>query len=85
MVLVEGFEFANVKLLPGQEADLAELGIQIHKTPNDPEHATYEGRLQTFQGWPVDITQTPETLSNAGFYYTGQNYAFFLLWCINNV
>ncbi|XP_076230544.1 death-associated inhibitor of apoptosis 2 [Nomia melanderi] len=52
-------------------ASLTELGIQTHAGPKQPDHATYEGRLSTFSGWPEKLKQTPEILASAGFYYTG--------------
>ncbi|XP_012151449.1 death-associated inhibitor of apoptosis 2 isoform X2 [Megachile rotundata] len=50
---------------------IRELGIQTHTAPKKPNHATYEGRLSTFIGWPENLKQTPEMLSSAGFYYDG--------------
>ncbi|XP_011298332.1 apoptosis 2 inhibitor [Fopius arisanus] len=62
-------ELGNVKLLSASAADLHRLGIQKHTAPRQPKHATYEGRLRTFQGWPENLRQTPEMLATAGFYY----------------
>ena len=62
---------SNVKLMPGATSNLTELGIQTHTAPKKPNHATYEGRLSTFTGWPENLKQTPEMLSSAGFYYNG--------------
>ncbi|XP_063981768.1 baculoviral IAP repeat-containing protein 7 [Diachasmimorpha longicaudata] len=62
-------ELGNVKLLSAPAADLHRLGIQKHSAPRQPKHATYEGRLRTFQGWPENLRQTPEMLATAGFYY----------------
>ncbi|XP_012276923.1 baculoviral IAP repeat-containing protein 7-A isoform X2 [Orussus abietinus] len=67
----EKVELGNVRLLPGTSSDLKELGIQTHSAPRQPKHATYEGRLRTFEGWPENLRQTPEMLANAGFYYFG--------------
>ncbi|XP_035726375.1 baculoviral IAP repeat-containing protein 7-like isoform X2 [Vespa mandarinia] len=53
------------------EDDVEDLGIQAHTVPRRLKHATYEGRLRTFDGWPVDLRQTPEMLATAGFYYVG--------------
>ncbi|KZC11010.1 Apoptosis 2 inhibitor [Dufourea novaeangliae] len=61
----------TVKLMPGSTSSLTELGIQEHIAPKHPNHATYEGRLRTFYGWPESLKQTPEILASAGFYYTG--------------
>lgn len=65
-------ELSNVKLTSGTESDLSELGIQTHTAPRQPKHATYEGRLRTYQGWPEGLRQTPEMLADAGFYYVGK-------------
>jgi baculoviral IAP repeat-containing protein 2/3 len=70
----EKVDFVNVKLLPGTTSNFTELGIQNHLAPRQPKHATYEGRLHTFQGWPTDLNQTPEMLADAGFYYLGELY-----------
>ncbi|XP_046435566.1 baculoviral IAP repeat-containing protein 7-like isoform X2 [Neodiprion fabricii] len=67
----ENVELGNVKLTSGTESDLTELGIQAHTAPRQPKHATYEGRLRTYQGWPESLRQTPEMLADAGFYYVG--------------
>ncbi|XP_020293739.1 E3 ubiquitin-protein ligase XIAP-like isoform X2 [Pseudomyrmex gracilis] len=60
-----------VTVLPGTKENITDLGIQRHMTPANPRYAVYEKRLQTFTGWPKDLTQTPEMLAAAGFYYTG--------------
>ncbi|KAL3883678.1 hypothetical protein ACJMK2_029917 [Sinanodonta woodiana] len=36
-----------------------------------PKYHTYHSRLSTFTKWPSDMTQTPELVAQAGFYYTG--------------
>lgn len=71
--------FGLVRVLSGTSTDLTELGIQMH-TVSISQYTTYEKRLQTFQNWPKNLKQTPETLAAAGFYYQGQreNYFFFL-------
>lgn len=68
----EKVELGNVKLASGATSDLTELGIQAHTAPRQPKHATYEGRLRTYQGWPEGLRQTPEMLADAGFYYVGE-------------
>lgn len=50
---------------------MKELGIQSHHGPRNPVYATVESRLRTFDNWPTDVTQKPEELAAAGFYYTG--------------
>ncbi|KAK0168560.1 hypothetical protein PV327_002346 [Microctonus hyperodae] len=68
---VEKEDLANVKLLSGSTSDLHKLGIQKHTPPRQSKHATFEGRLRTFQAWPENIRQTPDMLAIAGFYYGG--------------
>lgn len=57
----------------GQDSESAmrELGVQSHKIPKHPKYSMYEARLQTFVNWPADVTQTPEDISEAGFFYAG--------------
>ncbi|KAL6442673.1 hypothetical protein ACFW04_002645 [Cataglyphis niger] len=62
--------FGLVRVLSGTSTDLTELGIQMH-TVSISQYTTYEKRLQTFQNWPKNLKQTPETLAAAGFYYQG--------------
>lgn len=73
-LLTEALELSNITLVPGTKAGMTELGIQIHHGPSNSKNTTYEERLRTFVGWPTDHNQTPEMLSAAGFYYTGQDY-----------
>ncbi|KAJ8678631.1 hypothetical protein QAD02_014418 [Eretmocerus hayati] len=69
----EKVELGNVKLMPGTTSNFTELCIQHHSAPRQPKHATYEGRLRTFDGWPSELQQTPEMLADAGFYYVGSS------------
>ncbi|XP_039289267.1 death-associated inhibitor of apoptosis 2 [Nilaparvata lugens] len=57
----------------GQDSESAmrELGVQSHKIPKHPKYSMYEARLQTFVNWPADVSQTPEDISEAGFFYAG--------------
>ncbi|KAK3931779.1 Baculoviral IAP repeat-containing protein 3 [Frankliniella fusca] len=50
---------------------MKELGIQSHHGPRNPIYATVESRLRTYDNWPTDVTQKPDELAAAGFYYTG--------------
>lgn len=36
-----------------------------------PQHASLAARLATFDRWPVDRRQAPQTLAEAGFFHTG--------------
>lgn len=71
--LIDELYLCNVKLTSGTTSSLTELGVQAHTAPKKPNHATYEGRLLTFCGWPENLKQTPEMLAEAGFYYTGED------------
>ncbi|KAG5900534.1 hypothetical protein JTB14_022841 [Gonioctena quinquepunctata] len=62
--------FPNVTLV-GEEQNLDELGVQAHKGPKRLNFATVESRLHSFINWSADLIQTPEVLSQAGFYYEG--------------
>ncbi|KAL7300585.1 hypothetical protein TKK_0006578 [Trichogramma kaykai] len=62
----------NIQFMPGTTSSFAELGVQYHTAPKQPKHATYEGRLNTFTGWPTHKRQKPDMLADAGFYYVGQ-------------
>ncbi|KAE8750037.1 inhibitor of apoptosis 2, partial [Frankliniella occidentalis] len=53
---------------------MKELGIQSHHGPRNPIYATVESRLRTYDNWPTDVTQKPDDLAAAGFYYTGKNH-----------
>ena len=37
-----------------------------------PEYRTIGVRLASFSGWPKELTQTPQNVAEAGFYYTGR-------------
>lgn len=65
-------KLGDIKLLPGTTSNYTDLGIQHHLPSRQPKHATYEGRLRTFEGWPINLRQTPEMLADAGFYYVGK-------------
>lgn len=71
-LFTETAELGNVKLVSGANTNLKDLGIQTHNAPIHRRHATYESRLETFEGWPSTLRQTPETLCSAGFYYVGK-------------
>ncbi|XP_071160652.1 baculoviral IAP repeat-containing protein 7-like [Mytilus edulis] len=46
------------------------IGICLEK-PKYPKFAKKTTRLSSFDNWPLYLTQTPEELINAGFFYTG--------------
>ncbi|XP_044259802.1 baculoviral IAP repeat-containing protein 7-A-like [Tribolium madens] len=61
--------FTNLHLVANE--NLHCLGVQTHKGPKKPNYATLESRLRSFATWPPDLIQTPDILSQAGFYYEG--------------
>jgi baculoviral IAP repeat-containing protein 2/3 len=61
--------FSNLHLVANE--NLHCLGVQTHKGPKKPNFATLESRLRSFAMWPPDLIQTPDILSQAGFYYEG--------------
>lgn len=42
------------------------------KSPVHTDKITLESRMKTFEDWPVQISQTPKELAEAGFFYTGR-------------
>ncbi|XP_058798849.1 baculoviral IAP repeat-containing protein 2-like [Phymastichus coffea] len=40
--------------------------------PKFPKYATYDARLQSFDDWPISMSQTKEQLAEAGLYYVGR-------------
>jgi hypothetical protein len=55
-----------------KERYMNELGIQTHHGPMHPKYSTVESRLRTFTDWPLDMSQTPQQLAQAGFYHIGK-------------
>ncbi|CAC5393832.1 unnamed protein product [Mytilus coruscus] len=50
--------------------DTPTLGICLDK-PKYPKYAVRSTRLDSFQHWPKDLTQSPAEMSLAGFFFTG--------------
>jgi len=55
-----------------QEHLLLKSAIKHWQTPVHIEYRTLAARLASFKDWPHTMTQTPESLSEAGFFYTGK-------------
>ncbi|XP_071137231.1 baculoviral IAP repeat-containing protein 7-A-like [Mytilus edulis] len=49
------------------------LSQNSRRGPKYPQYTITCIRLSTFQTWPTSIQQHPETMAEAGFYYTGNN------------
>lgn len=53
------------------EVDIIERNVPILPIePDFPEYYIEGARLQSFDGWPQSMNQTPEQMSKAGFFYT---------------
>ena len=62
-----------------------EYGITV-STPKHHQYAIKDVRRGTFKNWPSHITQKPDELAEAGFFYTGDLvFSSFLLCFIYNV
>ncbi|KAK5650406.1 hypothetical protein RI129_001435 [Pyrocoelia pectoralis] len=61
--------FSNVNIV--NESNLYDVGVIQHRGPKKSKYATLESRMRTFSMWPDDLIQTPDSLSQAGFYYEG--------------
>lgn len=55
--------------------------LESYESPAAPSFRSNEKRLQTFAIWPVQLSQRPETLSEAGFYYSGNGDRCFCFQC----
>ena len=44
-----------------------------HSPPRNKQYSIEQNRFKSFKekNWPIGLTQTPEQLANAGFYYLG--------------
>ncbi|KAM3965021.1 death-associated inhibitor of apoptosis 1-like [Aphomia sociella] len=63
----------NVPLFPGtlSRIESNKKSLTIRPTPVHPQYASFQTRLSTFKDWPRSMSQKPEDLADAGFYYTG--------------
>ncbi|KAI4491236.1 hypothetical protein M0802_010332 [Mischocyttarus mexicanus] len=64
-------QLTNVNIISGSTTNLENIGINTHTQPRNPSQSSYETRLRTYIHWPTNISQTPEQLAKAGFYYIG--------------
>ena len=46
-------------------------GVLPHKSPLYPNYVTFNSRRESFTTWPLQLTQSPDQLASAGFFYTG--------------
>ncbi|XP_078322302.1 baculoviral IAP repeat-containing protein 8-like [Crassostrea virginica] len=57
-----------------------EYGITV-STPKHHQYAIKEVRRGTFKNWPSHITQKPDELAEAGFFYTGKSDVVVCFYC----
>lgn len=53
-----------------QETNSANVRYNQQQRAEFPEYAIEAERLKTFREWPIALRQTPEQMSDAGFFYT---------------
>jgi len=52
---------------------LLKKAIKHWLSPHHIQYSTYAARLRSYEkAWPIPAAQTPEALSEAGFFYTGK-------------
>jgi len=62
-----------VSLTPAlKEHLLLKRAIKHWQSPIHSEYTSLAERLSSFKDWPYSMTQTPESLSEAGFFYSGK-------------
>ncbi|XP_059481873.1 baculoviral IAP repeat-containing protein 3-like isoform X1 [Neocloeon triangulifer] len=49
----------------------SDLSIQQWNPPRHPERSLILKRMESFKNWPKGLSQTPDVLAKAGFFYTG--------------
>jgi len=53
------------------EASLNGIGLTQYHGPEHKDYVTSESRIKSFDGWPESVTQIPQDLVEAGFFYCG--------------
>ncbi|XP_059488944.1 death-associated inhibitor of apoptosis 2-like [Neocloeon triangulifer] len=65
-------KFGKNVILKNPKVSLVKLNIEEWSESRHPRYTTFAGRLATFLNrWPQSMTQKPEALALAGFFYTG--------------
>lgn len=72
------FSSVEAEKLKGECEVMCEV-INLALTPAFPQMAAPVLRLRTFRLWPLSLQPSPQQLSDAGFFYTGQ-FHWFLAW-----
>lgn len=60
-------------LMAGAEDGATTDEVVLSVEPRNPQYRKGSVRISSFSKWPRDLTQTPEELADAGFFYTGYN------------
>lgn len=60
----------NTSNIPHTTNSTVERETQTLRHPDYPEYAIETARLRSFDEWPKTMKQTPQQLSDAGFFYT---------------
>ncbi|KAK7605494.1 hypothetical protein V9T40_007352 [Parthenolecanium corni] len=55
-----------------RESMYEKLNVNCTESPVFPLYSTHSDRLKTFSNWPLESRLSPEALSEAGFFYTGE-------------
>uniref|UniRef100_T1HSP8 RING-type domain-containing protein n=1 Tax=Rhodnius prolixus TaxID=13249 RepID=T1HSP8_RHOPR len=63
--------FVSNRHVPTSGVSVRDTRIEGHRVPTNPKYSTFESRVRTFANWPSTVSQKPEQLAEAGFYFTG--------------
>ncbi|WP_263081677.1 baculoviral IAP repeat-containing protein [Endozoicomonas sp. Mp262] len=68
---LKDWNYDNNPILEHYQHSKTCLHIKELYNPRHLEYSTYDIRCSSFTGWPCHVSQTPQQLAEAGFYYTG--------------
>lgn len=78
LVYVPGGPKKNETIKAMNTVDFSELQSVLNQSDNvlsrrahHPNYASYQARLDSFKEWPASMSQQPDDLAKAGFYYFG--------------
>ena len=58
-------------VLKGEAKSLDTIGLPHHSGPKRKDFLTIESRKASFAKWPTSLSQKPQELAEAGFFYCG--------------
>ncbi|XP_059484228.1 death-associated inhibitor of apoptosis 1-like [Neocloeon triangulifer] len=63
----------NYRMVENDDPFITTSDLSIHEwnPPRHPEKSLISKRMETFKNWPKGLSQTPDVLARAGFFYTG--------------